>query len=173
MEQQPLPLQTTIGKGPYAVDACRLIPQELLTTKPTDPFSVADQEAQLKKWRRQAIVLNFWQPAEEHPEHSKLDKSNLDQLRLYIARTPPEERCLCNRRPLDSLDDNWPESPNAVEERIKLFAERVRKAHEMKVRYLTKLLNKSIKDEEIDFIPDEEVRSLHEVFERAMKKRSL
>ncbi len=35
---QLLPLKSAIGMGPYAVDACCLIPQELLQCKPTDPF---------------------------------------------------------------------------------------------------------------------------------------
>jgi len=82
-----------IEKKPYAVDACRLIPEELFSIKPTDPFSVADLEAQLKKWRRQARVLNLWQPADEQADPSKADKSNLQQLRHYIATTAPQNRC--------------------------------------------------------------------------------
>ena len=162
-----------IEKKPYAVDACRLIPEELFSIKPTDPFSVADLEAQLKKWRRQARVLNLWQPADEQADPSKADKSNLQQLRHYIATTAPQNRCLCTRQPLDCLDDHWPECPSAVEERIKLFDERQKKCREMKVSHLKKNLCRLLKDEEMDFIPDGEVRSLHTLFEKEMKKRSL
>ena len=32
-------LKSALGMGPYAVDACCLIPQELIQCKPSDPFS--------------------------------------------------------------------------------------------------------------------------------------
>ena len=173
MDPEILPLQSTIGKGPYAVDACRLIPQELLICKPTDPFSVADLEAQLKKWKRQARVLNLWQLAEGQADPSKSDQLNLQQIRLYIATTAPQNRCLCTRRPLTCLEDHWPECPSVVEERIKIFEERQKKCHEMKVRHITKNLCRLLKDEVMDFIPDEEVRKIHSLFENELRNRSL
>ncbi len=189
-ESQALHLEPTSGKGsnpiaachltiqdlikyPYAVDACRLIPQELIMLKPKDEFSVVEQELELKKWRHQAALLVLSLPAVEEADPARWDLSNLQQLRLYIARTPPEKRCLCTNRPLESLDDHWPECPSALEARLKRFEERQRKCHQMKIRHLTKNLCRLVNLEGNDFIPDEEVRSLYSVFEKEMKKRAL
>jgi len=169
-----LPLKSAIGMGPYAVDACSLIPQELLLCKPTDPFSEAELKATVTKWRRQARLLMIWPPLEDQEgDPSNWDRSLLQQLRLYIATTPPEKRCLCTRRPLDCLDDHWPECPSAIEERIKRFGERLKKSREMKVRHHSKNLFALLKDGEMDVIPDEEVRNLHALFEIEFKKRLL
>ena len=152
------PLKSVIRMGPYAVDACCLIPQELLQCKPTDSFSEAELKATLHKWRRQARLLLIWPQLEDQEgDPSNWDRSLLQQLRLYIATTPQEKRCLCTRRPLDCIDDDWPECPSAIEERIKRFGERMKKAREMKVRHHSKNLSGLLKEGEMDAIPDEEV----------------
>ena len=84
-----------------------------------------------------------------------------------------KKRCLCTRRPLDCLDDHWPECPSAIEERIKRFGERQKKSREMKVRHHAKNLCGLLKEGEMDAIPDEEVRNLHALFEIEFKKRML
>ena len=171
---KPLPpLQSTIEKGPYAVDACRLIPQELLLSKPTDPFSVAELQATMRKWRRQARMLKFCPPAEHDADPSSWDKSNLQQLRLYIATTSPENRCLCTKGPLQSIDDHWPECPFAEEHRIKRFNEQQKKARVMKVRMVPKNLCEMLHADVMETRRDEEVRYLRAIFERESKKRSL
>ena len=169
-----LPLKSTIGMGPYAMDACCIIPQELILCKPTDPFSELDLKVKMTFWRRQARMLKIWPPLEDQVgDPANWDRSLLQQLRLYIATTPPERRCLCTRRPLDSLDDHWPECPSAVEEMIKRFGERQKKSREMKVRHYSKNLCTLSKEGDMDAIPDEEVRNLHALFEMEFKKRSL
>ena len=173
-EKHDLSMEPICGKGPYAVDASSLIPFDLLLYKPKDEFSMVQHQIELKKWRRQAALLLFCPQAEEHPDPAKWDLYSLQQLRLYIAKTAPEKRCLCTRHPLNCLDDHWPDCPTAAEERIKRFEEHRKVARQWKILYCTRNLCSLLKEEtEMGFIPDEEVRSLSVFFEKELKKRSL
>ena len=168
-----LSMEPICSKGPHAVDASCLIPFDLLMHKPKDEFSMIEHQMELKKWRRQASLL-FCTQAEEHPDPAKWDLYSLQQLRLYIAKTPPEKRCLCTRHPLTCLDDHWPDCPSAAEARIKRFEERQKGARQLKIHYCTRNLCSLLKEEtEMGFIPDEEVRSLSFFFQKELKKRSL
>ncbi len=118
-------------------------------------------------------MLKFCLPAEHDADPSSWDKSNLQQLRVYIATTSPENRCLCTKGPLETIADHWPEGPFAEEHRIKRFNEQQKKARVMKVRMVAKNLCEMLNDDVMETLRDEEVRYLHALFERESKKRSL
>ena len=168
----PLPKQANLS-GPYADDAKRLINVEVLLSKPSDPFLISEIGKNLVKWRRQARLLKFCPPEELDLDPASWNASNLYQLQKYISNTPTANRCQCSNGPLKQPEDHWPECPFGQEFRILQFEQQQKKAQEVRIAALTHNLVHVLTADVMDALGGPEIKYIHALFERELKRRGL
>ena len=172
--ERPLPLPKLSNlSGPYAEDAKRLINVELLLSKTTDPFYKSEITKSLMKWRRQARLLKFSPPEELDMDPASWDASNLYQLQKYISITPTANRCKCSKGPLQHAEDHWPECPFGEEARILDFERQQKKVQEIKLGSVTHNLVHVLTSDVMTALGEAEIKYIHALFEREMKRRGI
>ncbi len=137
---KPLPIpEAWIAKGPYYVDANRIIIKKFLLSSNHSPSKATLYLHIWEHFRRMAVQRKMLPPPGVEAVRGINVKSwaneTLDMLREFIAYTPPAERCLCKTMELNAIEDHWIECPvgcemkraRSAKEKAAPMEERVRK----------------------------------------------
>jgi len=164
------PLLSIIKDAPYAAEAERLIDINLLMRQSLVVEENKKRDEELLLWRHQACLHEIWVPETSDSKWRSWMFGTLLQLRLFISKTKPEDRCQCRDRVITTPNDHWPECARGKEMR----ARNEKEAQRQNIRSIAKAFAEvSLRPEVLEGLTNEEVCALHLRFTHERSRRNL
>ena len=152
------PLLNIIKEAPYAADADRLINMSFLMERSLYVDDNKKRDEELLMWHHQAGLHDIWAQDITDSKWRSWMFGSLLQLRLFISKTKPEDRCQCRERVITTPNDHWPECARGKDMRARNEKEEQRQIVRSAAKAFAAV---SQRPEVLEAMTNEEVCALH------------
>ena len=164
------PMLRIIKDAPFMADAEGLIDMNFLMHQSLCVEDNMKRDEQLLMWHHQAELHEIWAPDINDSKWRSWMYGTLLQLRLFISKTKPEDRCQCRDRVISTPGDHWPECPRGEE----LRARNEKDAQAQVIRSVAKsFVEIAQRPEVLEALRNEEVCALHLRITHERSRRNL